>query len=124
MKEGNLVDELMNAFYLMWENFPGTARLIRKDRTILASNAYAKKVGFVPEVKCVSVGSPEIHKGCRVNEMFRTGHYQVVKSENGMLRYWLPVPGRDDVYVHVTIRPDNIEGMVLFPAHVEKKSAE
>jgi len=118
------MDELMNAFYLMWESFPGTARLIRKDRTILASNAFAKRVGFVPDVKCVMVGSPEIHNGCRVNEMFRTGSYQVVKSENGTLRYWLPVPGHDDVYVHVTINPNSIEGMVLFPTPIEKKAAE
>jgi hypothetical protein len=122
--EGKSMDELMNAFYLMWESFPGTARLIRKDRTILASNAFAKRVGFVPDVKCVMVGSPEIHKGCRVNEMFRTGSYQVVKSENGTLRYWLPVPGHDDVYVHVTFNPNSIEGMVLFPTPIEKKAVE
>ncbi len=115
------MDELINAFYLMWENFPGTARLIRKDRTIIASNAYAKSVGFVTDVRCVSVGLPEIHKGCRVNEMFKTGRYQVVKSETGRLRYWIPVPGRDDVYVHVTIDPNSIDGMVLFPAPAENK---
>lgn len=36
-----MVDEkVIEAFYMMWDSFPGNVRLIHKNKTVLAANKY------------------------------------------------------------------------------------
>lgn len=98
---------LIEDFYRKWGNFPGVARLIQKNRIILATNEAAKKAGFGVDIQCVKVGSPESHMGCLANKTLTTKTGQGDCIEGNLVRYWLPVDGRDDVYVHFSVSLGN-----------------
>ncbi|EKQ54387.1 MULTISPECIES: hypothetical protein [unclassified Clostridium] len=105
-----MVDEkIIEAFYMMWDSFPGNARLIHKNRTVLAANKIARKSGFEIGTLCSKVGAPELHKDCKANKVLSTKNGQAVKSAEGKIRYWLPVKDCDDVYVHITLDPNTIK---------------
>lgn len=96
-------EKVIEAFHMMWDSFPGAVRLIHKNRTILAANELARKLGFEEGVVCIKVGAPEAHKGCKANAALATKTAQTATSGGGKIRYWLPVKDCDDVYVHFTI---------------------
>ena len=99
-----MVDEkIIEAFHMMWDNFPGSVRLIHKNRTVLAVNEIARSMGFEVGVACIKIGPPESHKDCKANLALSTKAGQVLKSGEGKFRYWLPVKDCDEVYVHLTI---------------------
>jgi hypothetical protein len=99
-----MVDEkIIEDFYMMWGNFPASVRLIHKNRTILAANEVARSAGFEVGIKCFNVGVPEAHVGCKANETLSTKKGLGDKTEEGRIRYWLPVKECDEVYVHITI---------------------
>jgi len=105
-----MVDEkIIEAFYMMWDSFPGAARLIHKNHTILAANEIARKAGFDVGVICSRVGATELHRGCKANLALSTKIGQAVKSEEGKIRYWLPVKDCDDVYVHITMDINSVK---------------
>lgn len=60
-------------------------------------------MGFDVGVECFRVGGPEAHMGCKANRALSTQKGQGDKSEEGRIRYWLPVKECEDVYVHITI---------------------
>ncbi len=45
----------VQAFDLMWEMFPEPALLVRKDRTVVAANASARRLGRKEGSKCLGV---------------------------------------------------------------------
>jgi hypothetical protein len=94
---------LIQAFHLMWDNFPGMARLINKKHIVLAANRIAEKKGFVSGALCAKVGAAEIHRGCKMAIVFKTGQPQVDTLLGDRLRGWLPVDGRQDVLVHFAV---------------------
>jgi len=96
-------NELIRQFHLMWDNFPGLARLITFEHKILASNRIAEEKGFIPGMTCAAAGSPEIHRGCRLNMMFQTGEAQTDNVLPDRIRGWIPVPGYDDVCIHFAV---------------------
>lgn len=102
-------DKIIEAFYMMWDSFPGSVRLIHKNHTVLAANEIARKAGFDVGVICSKVGVPELHRGCKANLVLSTKKAQSTKSEEGKIRYWIPVKDCDDVYVHFTIDTNAIE---------------
>ncbi|UZQ52013.1 hypothetical protein [Clostridium kluyveri] len=105
-----MVDErIIEAFYMMWDSFPGNARLIHKNKTVLAANKIARKSGFEIGTLCFKVGASELHSDCKANEVLSTKKGQGVKSAEGKIRYWLPVKDCDNVYVHITLDPNTIK---------------
>lgn len=99
-----MVDKkIIEAFHIMWDSFPGSVRLIHKNHTVLAANEIASKAGFDIGTICFKVGTPESHRGCKANEALITKKGQSIKSEEGKIRYWLPVKDCDDIYVHITL---------------------
>ena len=106
-----MVDQnILDAFQLMWGTFPEPVMLIQKNRTILAVNDLAKKIGIRTEIKCFSLNPGEVAsdhcKQCKANIALRTGEAVVEKGPlNGVevIGYWLPVKGVPDVYVHLGI---------------------
>jgi hypothetical protein len=103
--------KIIEAFHLMWSKFPEPAMLIHKTREILAVNEACKNAeeikGIIDEElvgkKCVSMMSPEIHRGCLANKALQTQQAMSMKKEFGGLEvstYWIPVSGCPDVYVH------------------------
>lgn len=100
----------LDAFDAMWGTFPEPVMLIEKNRTILAVNDLAKKIGIPTDIKCFSlnpeVGAADHCKQCKANIALRTGEAVVEKGPiNGaeVIGYWLPVKGVPDVYVHLGI---------------------
>ena len=57
---------------------------------------------------CAKVGTQESHKGCLANKTMlnKTGQGDIVP--NKMARYWLPVDGFDDIFVHLSVRVQDI----------------
>ena len=56
-----MVDQnILDAFQLMWGTFPEPVMLIQKNRTILAVNDLAKKIGIRTEIKCFSLNPGEV----------------------------------------------------------------
>lgn len=63
-----MIDEkIIEDFYMMWNDFPDSVRLIHRNRTILAANESARNMGFEVAVECFRIGAPESHRGCKAN---------------------------------------------------------
>ena len=103
-----MVDQkIIDAFHMMWGSFPAPVRLIHKNRTVLAVNEAALNVGMKTDVSCFSIGAPEAHKGCKANEAISSNKAQILNVGSEKIKYWLPVKGCADVYVHYTITIDS-----------------
>lgn len=97
------LDELITAFHLMWDSFPGAARLIDKRHHVLASNTFAETNGLVEGQICAKMGPPESHRGCLKGAALTTRVGQVDRPAAGRVRGWLPLAGYDDVVVHFSL---------------------
>jgi hypothetical protein len=62
----------IEAFHLMWSNFPELVRLIFKDRTVIAFNKAGGKAGYLIGSKCFASLSLEAHIICLANEAMAT----------------------------------------------------
>ena len=65
-------NEIIQAFHLMWGNFPEAVMITQKSREIIAVNKAAEKFGLKSGIKCSSIGKPENHKGCQCNKAVDT----------------------------------------------------
>ncbi|MDR1702786.1 MAG: hypothetical protein LBR56_08410 [Sporomusaceae bacterium] len=104
--------KVIEAFKLMWGNFPEPVILAHKTREIMAVNKACAKIGRAAGMNCAKIGSPEDHQGCRGNEALATGQAAVAKANVGgkeMLAYWLPLDGYPEYFVHFAVVPDNIK---------------
>ena len=95
--------EVIRAFHLMWDAFPGMARLLNRRHTVVASNPVAQSMGFAPGVTCAKVAPPEIHRKCKMALALKTGKAQADCVIKGRIRGWQPVPGYPDLLVHFAI---------------------
>lgn len=98
-------EEIRSNFHLFWDNFPFPVILVHKDRTILARNKAGEAVGYVLGSRCVDMGKKEDHRGCLANLALQekeakrvVGYFDVAKAV--LDSYWVPLAGRDDIYVH------------------------
>ncbi len=96
-------EELIRAFHLTWDGFPGMARLISKDNCVLASNRAAEAAGLTAGQICSKMGPPESHKGCRKALALSTDTAQVDRPVENRIRAWVPVNGYPDIVVHFSI---------------------
>lgn len=96
-------EELIRAFHLTWDGFPGAARLIGKENRILASNRAVEAAGLTAGQTCSKMGPPESHKGCRKALTLSTGTAQVDRPVENKIRAWVPVDGYPDIVVHFSI---------------------
>lgn len=77
-----MVDEkIVEAFHLMWGNFPEPVMLVHKTREILAVNEACSKAGGQVGIKCSSIGSPERHQRCRANQALASQQAAYSKTE-------------------------------------------
>ena len=101
-------NDVILAFHLMWDRFPGIARLINNRHVILASNKAAEEKGFTDGAVCARVGSPESHKGCMANLTLKTQTAQLDRKLEDRIRGWVPLEGHKDLFVHFTLPiPEN-----------------
>jgi len=96
------LQSLINEFHRWWDHFPGMARLIDRNHNVLAANAAARERGFEPGVVCAKVGNPASHQGCLMHRMLAEGKAQWDRPKPDRVRAWIPVEGRNDVFVHTT----------------------
>ena len=95
--------EIINAFHMMWDNFPEPIMLITKDRQIHAVNKKAASFGLNDQMKCSSIGSPEKHKGCLCNQAADTKEaaYKAYEGPFGRAYgFWIPVAGAEEYIIH------------------------
>lgn len=105
-----MYEELVKAFHLTWDNFPGVCRLIGKGNRTLACNKAALAAGYEPEQICAQIGPPQSHKGCKKALALSTQTAQMDSPVPGRIRAWAPVEGYPDVVVHFSISvPENAE---------------
>lgn len=96
-------DELIRAFHLTWDAFPGTARLIDKGNHVLAVNRAAEAAGLTDGQICANIGVPESHKGCRKILALSTRTAQVDRPIPEKVRAWVPIDGYPEVVVHFSV---------------------
>lgn len=95
--------ELISQFHAMWDGFPGLARLIDEHHKVLAANPVAEDRGFVEGAVCTKVGSPEIHRACKLSHLFKDGEAVTDHEIEDRIRGWMPVAGRPDVCIHFAV---------------------
>ena len=95
--------KVIEAFQMMWGNFPEAVMLIHKNREILAVNDVCRNAGGVVGIKCTELGGPENHKNCLANQAIALKKTAYRKSEAGgkiVIGYWMPLTDYPEVYVH------------------------
>ena len=97
---------VIEAFHLMWDEFPEPAQLHHKSKMILAVNKASVALGMQPGIFCYKLGSPESHKGCLAGKCLQEGRAQYVCASMGgreFVGFWQPVAGHPDLYVHYNV---------------------
>jgi hypothetical protein len=103
------VNQVVEAFHMMWDNFPHVVLLLKKSREIVATNKEGTKRGFLPGAKCYEVaGKTEIHATCRANVALEENTAQRSVNYNKAANrvtdaYWLPVSPETGLYVHFAV---------------------
>lgn len=96
--------EIINAFHAMWDNFPEPVSITQKNREIIALNKKAEELGLKPGIRCSSLGKPEDHKGCRLNEAVDKAQPICVTYEGKLGKtaygYWIPISEKPEWVIH------------------------
>jgi hypothetical protein len=98
--------KVLEAFHMMWDNFPEAVMLVHKSREILAVNDACRKAGVAVGGKCSELGTPERHKGCLANQAIARKKATYSKSVAGgktIIAYWMPLADYPEVYVHFAV---------------------
>ncbi len=103
----SLPQEVLNAFHLMWGNFPEGVSLVHKSKQVMAVNKAMEKMGVVrPGMNCAKVGSPEVHKGCLANKALASGEAAFVPLPlpgRDAVSFWIPLDGYPDFFLHFSV---------------------
>ena len=103
--QNKTTEELIEAFHMMWDNYPEQVRLINRTFLVLAGNPAYLDAGGKIGVHCNKEGDPEGHRGCRAMAALKAKETRSVKTVfNGVAweSFWVPVAGEDDYYIHFT----------------------
>lgn len=95
--------EIIQAFHLMWGNFPEPVMITQKSREIVAVNKIAEKFGLKAGMKCSAVGKPEQHKGCRCNKAIDSGEVVCCTYDGPFGKaygYWIPISEKPEWVIH------------------------
>ena len=97
---------VIDAFHLMWDEFPEPAQLHHKSKQILAVNKASAAIGMQPGMVCSKLGSPESHKGCLAARCLKEGRAQHVCASMGgrdIIRFLQPLAGYPAPHVHYDV---------------------
>ena len=110
MKEEIQLDEkVLEAFHLMFDNYPAAAQLTHKSKRIMALNPACRAMGRDVGMICAKHGPPEAHQGCLAAKMLKERKPQWAAAENtapgvqNMVVFWLPIDGHPDFYIHFAV---------------------
>ena len=110
-------EKLVQAFHMMWDNYPEAVRLIHRSFRVVAGNPVYMKMGGQTGGKC-NVGDPALHRGCQAIACLRARETRCItsrKDDVDWVTYWIPVEGTEDYSIHFTTGLN---------AYVQKKTAE
>lgn len=96
-------NEIIQAFHMMWDDFPEAVMITQKSREIVAVNKAAANFGLKAGIKCSSVGSPENHRGCLCNKAVDTGKPVFITYEGNFGKaygYWIPIAAKPEWVIH------------------------
>ncbi len=96
---------VIDAFQLMWGNFPEPVSLVHKSRNVVAVNKWHQKAGYLtPGMNCAKLGAPGSHKGCLGNKALASGEatysYNEKPDGTGVTAFWIPLDGYPELFVH------------------------
>ena len=98
--------EVINAFHIMWDNFPEPVTITQRSREMIAVNKKAAELGLKPGIKCSSIGKPEDHKGCLCNQAIDEGksvHVAYEGSQGKAYGFWTPITERPEWILHFSV---------------------
>lgn len=96
--------QIIEAFDMMWGNYPEPVRLIDRSFLVVAANTAYVNMGGPVNVKC-NVGDPLLHQGCQAQNALKTGESKIKSVDMGGViwdSYWVPVKGTKEYFVHFT----------------------
>lgn len=96
-------EELIRAFHLTWDRFPGPARLIDKENHVLSVNQAAEAAGLAVGQICAKIGAPESHKECKKALALSSQKAQMDRPVENKIRAWFPIEGYPDLVVHFSV---------------------
>ncbi len=103
----DLPASVIEAFHLMWGNYPDPASLVHKSRMVAAVNKAHEKLGVLkPGMNCARLGAPEAHRGCKAEQALASGeaaYAYMMKDGRERLAFWLPLDGCPEYYVHFSV---------------------
>lgn len=103
----NLPQSVIEAFHLMWDNFPTPVSLAHKSREVVAVNKAWEKLGILkPGMNCAKIYTPDMHRDCLANQALASGEAAFVTAESGgweRIKFWLPLDGFPEFFVHFSI---------------------
>ena len=103
---------LIEAFNLMWGNYPAPASLVHRSKMIIAVNGACKLGGREPGMICAEWSSPDRHRGCLANQTLarqKPLSKKVRLDGRQYTVYWLPISGYPDFYVHFSTEIESEE---------------
>ena len=98
--------EVIEAFHVMWDNFPEPVSLVHKSREVLAVN----KAHFLePGMFCSKTGLNGPHVGCLANKALAEQAAVAVLNHSPfenkhVIGYWIPLDGHPDYFIHTGVR--------------------
>lgn len=94
---------VIEAFHLMWGNFPEPVTLVHKSREVIAVNKACGAIGMVKGMNCATHGAPEAHRGCLANQALssqQSAFKKIKFGEKEIISFWLPVDGYPELFIH------------------------
>lgn len=96
-------EKTLEAFHRMWDGFPTCVRMIHRSHEVLAINDTAAGLGFKVGERCNEDGNPQRHAGCKAGLALHTQKAQVQNTPAGRIKFWLPLEGYPEVYIHFSV---------------------
>ena len=100
--------EVIQAFHIMWDNFPEPVTITQRSREIIAVNKKAAELGLTAGIKCSSIGKPEDHKGCLCNKAIdenKSVHVAYEGPQGKAYGFWTPITERPEWVLHCQQNP-------------------
>ena len=103
----NLPQSVIEAFHLMWDNFPSPTSLTHKNREVVAINkAWLKQGDLKPGMNCAKLYTPDMHRNCLANKAMASREAAFVIAESDGLeriKFWLPLDGYPEYFIHFSV---------------------
>lgn len=101
-----LPNHVIEAFHLMWGNFPENVTLVHKSRYVMAVNKVTEAMGIIePGMNCAKIGGKP-HKGCLADKAVASGEVKFVHiplPDGEATGFWIPLEGYPDFFLHFNV---------------------